>query len=761
MTQEARQYAVAVSLDSCEEEPIHLPGSIQPHGFLLVLNGRNLAIEQVSENLLRQFSLSANKLLGESVLQLVALAARRRVEEHLTADDVGATNPLRLPLELAAEQLVFDAVASRTGQSIVLELENPRPGIVDLAGSGTPSESYYVLIRELMRSQQTAATIEDFLDVVCRRVQALCGFDRVLAYRFAEDFHGEVVAEAVRGGLESYLGLHFPAGDIPPQARRLYELNWLRIISDVDYTPSPLVPPLNPSSGAPLDMTYVALRSVSSIHIQYLKNMGVEASMSISLVRDDRLWGLIACHHPRPMYLPFHVRAACVTIGTVVSSQLLAKEAQIAERRRDELHRKLGRLLQKVAEGRSLTRVLTRHADELLSIANSTGMALCGTDEFIRLGNTPDDREIRRILKFLNGRTFDEIYATDQLADQMPEATAFRRHGSGLMAIRFPERAESYWLFFRPEVIQTIRWGGDPSGASEGSPADDAPQLSPRSSFAEWREEIRGRSLPWSDIELEMAREIYNSVTLSTLRQAEELGRVNRALLAKTKEMEQFVYTVSHDLKSPLVTCQGFVGLMKEDVAQGDYDQLLDSARRIENATRQMNLLIDDLLSYSRLGGKGLARENVDVNDICQRLRERFETDLRDREATLVIEADLPPVYADPIAVERALDNLLHNALKYACLEPGKKITVGGRAAERFVEYTVGDQGPGIAPEYHELIFRLFHRLDNRQPGTGVGLASVSKIMEQHQGEAVVESQPGQGAAFILRFPKRELIEKA
>ncbi len=760
MMQEARQNAAAISLKSCEEEPIHLPGSIQPHGFLLVLNGRSLAIEQVSENILRQFSLSKNEVLGRSVLQMVAPAAQRRVEEHLTADDVGATNPLRLPLQLRAEQLVFDAVASRAGQSIVLELENPRPGIIDLAGSGTPSESYYRLIRELMRSQQTAESVEQFLQAVCRRLQALSGFDRVLAYRFAEDFHGEVVAEVVRSGLESYLGLHFPAGDIPPQARRLYELNWLRIISDVDYTPSPLVPQANPTSGEPLDMTYVALRSVSPMHLQYLKNMGVGASMSISLVRDDRLWGLIACHHPRPMYLPFHVRAACVTIGTVVSSQLIAKEAQITERRRDELHRKLGRLLQKVAEGRSLTRVLTRHAEELLSIANSTGMALCGAAEFIRLGDTPDDREIRRILKFLHGQTFGDVYATDQLAAQMPEAAVFRTHASGLLAIRFPERAESYWLFFRPEVIQTIRWGGDPSqapAASRGIP----PDLSPRSSFAEWREEIRGRSLPWSDIELEMAREIYNSVTLSTLRQAEELGRVNRALLAKTKEMEQFVYTVSHDLKSPLVTCQGFVGLMKEDVAQGDYDQLLDSAQRIENATRQMNLLIDDLLCYSRLGGKGLARENVDVNVVCERLRERFEAELREREATLVIEADLPPVYADPIAVERAFDNLLHNALKYACLEPGKTITVGGRAAERFIEYTVGDQGPGIAPEYHELIFRLFHRLDNRQPGTGVGLASVSKLMEQHQGEAVVESQPGQGATFILRFPQRDFIEQA
>ena len=307
-----------VDLTSCEREPIHIPGRIQPHGLLLTLQEPDLIIMQASENTLSLLSTPAQDLLGKPLGILLnpsdVDALRDACQQH-SLDN----NPVYLlTMQIRGGQTPFEAIVHRNQGILVLELE-PAP-------EEAVRVDTYALVRRAIPQIQVARSLEQMFDVVAQQVRHINGFDRVMIYQFDADGHGSVVAENKREDLEAFLGLHYPASDIPVQARKLYTLNLLRLIADVGYTPADIVPTINPATGALLDMSYCVLRSVSPIHVQYLKNMGVAASMSISILRDGELWGLIACHHHAPRFVAYDVRTACEFVGQVVSLQLATKQ---------------------------------------------------------------------------------------------------------------------------------------------------------------------------------------------------------------------------------------------------------------------------------------------------------------------------------------------------------------------------------------------------------------------------------------------------
>jgi light-regulated signal transduction histidine kinase (bacteriophytochrome) len=494
--------------------------------------------------------------------------------------------------------------------------------------------------------------------------------------------------------------------------------------------------------------TVRTLRSVSPVHLQYLKNMGVTATMTISLLKGTDLWGLIACHHGAPKFVPYDVRAACVMFSTVMSAQLVLKEQALLEQQRAELRRIHAALLREIASEDDVLASLTAHADRLMELVRAEGLAILLSRKLRLLGRTPEKPQVAEILVFLNKHGTDFFHSHD-LSVQLPTATAYKDTASGLLALSFGRG--NYLLFFRPEVVHTLRWAGDPHKPATTN--DGSTRLLPRQSFAAWLQTVHQQSLPWSEAELEIAREFHSALTVFILRRSEELERLNRELLAKNQEMEQFVYTVSHDLKSPLVTCMGYIGMMEEDLSDGNLDEVRDSARRIRGAAEKMSHLIDDLLELSRVGRHGhkpcLLESRALVEELIAERAERFEQ----KHVRVEIQPGLPAVHADETGLTRTLENLLENALKYGCDGPDPVITIGGDSTDEEVRLFVRDSGPGIAEEYHQKIFRLFQRLDPTKEGTGVGLASVAKIMSMHKGRAWVESTPGQGATFWLAFP--------
>ncbi len=384
MNEPQTQPGQPVDPTNCEKEPIHVPGRVQPHGVLLVLKEPELRIVQLSGNTAEVLGRSPGELRGRGLDALLEPAQIEYLKDSLLCEKVSNT-PLHLfTLQVEGRDTVFDGVAHCAHNVLVLELEPARPrqrGAADLQ----------YLLRTVLPKLQGSRTLREFCETAARQVRQITGFDRVMVYRFDEHWNGSVLAEDKRDDLDSYLGLHYPRPDIPRQARELYLRNPLRLIGDVSARPVPVEPALNPVTGRPLDRTYAVLRGVSPVHIEYLKNMGVAASMSIAIVKGGALWGLIACHHQSARYVPYDVRAACELLGQVVSLQVAAKEE--AE---DYEYRWRSSRCRRASSRRCPPPRTSSGADRLppepAGLRPGGGAALCADGQCFLLGRTPTSR---------------------------------------------------------------------------------------------------------------------------------------------------------------------------------------------------------------------------------------------------------------------------------------------------------------------------------------------------------------------------------
>lgn len=506
-----------VDLDNCAREPIHIPGLVQPRGCLLVVRASDLTVVQCSANVAELLGRPSDELLGATLREGLGAAFEGTVRRHLQAGPrLHDRNPLLVDVEVDGTPREMDAILHRVplpegseaaadGESlVVVELEvadGPRPFTF---------ANTYQAVRDAVSDLNRVQSLTDVFDTAARHVRDLTGFDRVMIYAFDEDYNGEVVSEVHRTGLNSFLGLHYPATDIPAQARALYEKNWIRLISDVDYVPSPIVPTANPLTGQPLDLTHATLRSVSPIHLEYLGNMGVRASMSISLLRDGKLWGLIACHHySGPHEPPFGVRAAAEFLGSTLSLRLVA---QVEEDRLAASQRAAGMLAELVARSRDeelpLAQALTA-SGSLLDLVQADGVVVLAEDDLATSGETPDEAACRALVQWVLEQD-DDVVATDSLVATLPRSVAGAAGATvadaepdepspaaGLLAVTLPDGQVVVWL--RHEATRDVDWGGDPHNKTIERLEDESVRLSPRKSFERWREVVKDHSVPWQE----------------------------------------------------------------------------------------------------------------------------------------------------------------------------------------------------------------------------------------------------------------------
>lgn len=497
-----------IDLDNCAREPIHIPGSVQPRGVLLVVQDDGGVVLQASTNVATVLGRPVEAVLGAPLGDVLGVPAARVVLEQLAAvPDHRTRNPGLVQVATADGTVQLDVVVHRPppatladpGPVFVVELE-PADGPRPLTYGST-----YESVRDAIADLNRAGELTELYDIAARHARRLLGFDRVMIYRFDAEYNGEVVAEARRSDLEPFLGLHYPASDIPAQARAMYEKSWIRLISDVDYTPVPVLPAADPLSGRPLDLTYATLRSVSPIHCEYLRNMGVRASMSISLLRDGRLWGMVACHHYSGPHAPsYGVRAAAEFLGVALSARLVA---QVEEDALAETRRASGVLARLVGASRDeevrLAQALTR-TDDLLALVPADGVVVSVGPDLLTLGEVPDEAACAQVAAWAS--SVGEVLATDRLAEEpgAPDVPGV----AGAVALALPDGGTVVWL--RGEVVRTVDWGGDPHHKVIAVPEGDGVRLSPRQSFDLWREQVRGRSAPWDD------RHVQNAADLRT-----------------------------------------------------------------------------------------------------------------------------------------------------------------------------------------------------------------------------------------------------
>ena len=493
----------AAALEQCSREPIHIPGSIQPHGLLLALEEPSLRCLQVSSNWPLPVGVDHGSLTVESLLPPEALETlKQEIQEG------GPSPDFVTPVTLTDRQ--WDLTAHRHDGILILELEP--------AASGRASP-YHRELQQAFQAMHDADGDPALYGVIASLIAKFTGYGRVMVYKFDRDWHGHVVGEFLSDpALGSYMGHHFPASDIPEQARALYTKNWLRIIPWVDYTAASLVPPLNPRTGRPLDLSFSILRSVSPIHLQYLKNMDVGASMSISLITGGRLWGLIACHHGEPRPLAFPWRTACELFGQMASLEIAARE----ESRRLNAHARATeiqtRFFDVIAGEQNFVEALTKYTPALLEFVEAAGAALFVNNRLTRLGATPPEGEILPLVEWLRSQPMTPLFVSDSLEQEYPPAEGWREAGSGLLAVRLSPVEFHCLLFFRPEVVTSVTWAGDPRKKPDASGI-----LHPRPSFAAWVETVRGKSLPWTEVQCQGAVELRTALNAQVLRRTERL----------------------------------------------------------------------------------------------------------------------------------------------------------------------------------------------------------------------------------------------
>lgn len=727
-------------LAECAREPIHIPGLIQPHGLLLAISRTDRRITYASANAAPTFG--ADALLDRPFADaLPPLAARFASELDKRVTPGHPHHAGSVDLMTPAGERHFDAVISRSGDHAILELEEAP------AGSLASLDALYPLLRLFVERLHEASTVQALCDLTAQTVRRLTQFDRVLVYRFDEAWNGTVIAEQRNGALPSYLDLRFPASDIPAQARELYRRNRLRIISDSEDTPVPILS----SHPAPLDLSDAVLRSVSPVHIAYMRNMGTRASMSISILREGRLWGLISCHNKTPKRVPLQVRNACDFLAQIFSQQLDARENTALAERRVERSLVQGRLLAAMAAEDQFIDVLVRHSSDLLLLANAQGAAIVNDSHCWRMGETPEAERIKMIFGWLSEHRTEDVFATDALSTLLPEAGEDADLASGVLAIPISKMHPAYILWFRPELVRTVQWGGNPNKPVERG--EGATRLHPRRSFEIWKETVRGRALPWDRSEIEAAADLRNAILGIVLRRAEELAALAEELRRSNKELEAFSYSISHDLRAPFRHIVGFSELLKRQEAERLSEQGRHYIDTIIESALNAGALVDNLLNFSRMSRTALKPQPVDTKALVEAIRRSLDAEAG-REIAWRI-GDLPTVQADPILLRVVFENLMANAVKYTRPRNPATIEIGAYREGEEIVFFVRDNGVGFDMKYVDKLFGVFQRLHRLEEfeGIGIGLANVRRIIERHGGRAWAEGALDRGATFYVSLP--------
>ena len=748
---------MTLDISSCDREPIRIPGKIQPHGIFIAVDSQTFQVTDVSENVSTHFIFKAQEnLTADSIFKngLAALIESQSLHQFLASlrnQDQKISNPVRLQLDpqvfTSDGQNEIDVIVHRSQESVLIEFEKKNNEAVSFS-------AVYSQIDLAIRSIEESKDLPSLFDESAKQIRLLTGFDRVMIYRFDAEWNGRVLAEAKKESMTSFLDLHFPASDIPKQARELYLTNWLRIIPDVQYLPANLLSVR--SDPKPLDLTLSVLRSVSPVHIQYLKNMGIGASMSISVIRDGVLWGLVACHHESSLFVPYDVRQGCEFIGKFLSLQLAAKEKlQSVESRASKrsIISELEKQMKVEKAGNFLAALLGNpeaHSKKLFDLIEAEGVAVLYRGRVLSRGQTPLPEQIIELANWLRSHHEDkDVFATDRLAKLFEGATRYKKVASGVIAISVPEPEPTYVFWFRPEVIQTVKWSGSPEKSMEQGP--QGPQLTPRHSFAEWRQTVDLRSINWDLWDIETAEELrsrINAVDLS--RQVELEFKARRQAEQSNQALDEFAQIVSHDLRDPLRGIRYFASFVKQDESTKVSATSLENLTQIETLCSQMGAMIESLHQYSKLGQVDLAYGWVDLREVVHAVMSRFKHLSLEGKVEFVVDGSLPQVYCDRARIEEVFSNLISNAIKYNQSQVAR-VEIGADISKFPVEIYVADNGIGVSPANFAKIFQIFERLhpiDQFGGGTGMGLSLVERIVRKHGGNIAIESEEGQGSRF-------------
>lgn len=682
---------------------------------MLVVDAGSLIIRHVAgeaERELRQSCLDQPfaQVLGDEI----AARARDIAKTASKSSFVGVLD--------VADGQAFDVTMSVSADYLIFELE-PR----NRAVSAMPTDIVSPLESALIAFDQ-ANSLAHLCEVAAREFRALTGYDRVMVYRFVDDGVGVVQAEDRRPELGSFLNHHFPASDIPQQARALYIRNLVRVIPDSSYVPAVLRPAWR--GAVALDMSDSILRSVSPIHLQYLKNMGVAASASISILRDGALWGLIACHALTPRTISYEIRAACRALASSLGRQIKAKKETAAYRHRLRLRGANDELIRQLMLHNSLADELPHHLPELCRLLDGDGFAMVRGDEVLRSGSCPPEDEVRKLAEWLVEKSVETIFSTDRLAQSYPASDQLQRLGAGVLSLLISVKEGWLLIWFRAEAVQVVDWAGNPHKAVELKPGET---LSPRASFDAWRETVHGRSRRWRFVEIEAAGRLRND--LIELRQNRRLKDLNRQLIETVSEKDLLldqkkflVGEISHRVQNSLQLVSSFLSLQARESADPAFRDAVDEARKRIGA---VSLLHRSLYQGEDIGVTDVGRY---IGDLCENLIGSMGEDWRRHFHLNLAPVMLPIDRVIPLGL--IVTELIININKYAYAGAAGPVEITLSEDRTGVRAIVADRGQG--------------RISTRP---GFGTRMMGALVAQLAGELAYEDG-APGVRVVLTAPK-------
>lgn len=744
--------------------PIRYIEHIQPYGILLVLAIPSFKIIQVSSNTEELIGISSEKLIGEDLTKLFSRKQVEYFKQHLLHNPKVFLCNQTSNINKRLWQIRFH----QTDNLVLLELET-----ISAQENHNLSELIENIYQGIAFIEATTST-QEWANVVAKQIKQITGFDRVMIYRFLLDDSGVVIAEAKNPQLVSYLGLHYPATDIPQESREIFTENLLRCIPDINYQSVTLFPSKNPITQKATDLSFTYFRGVSPPHIEYLQNMGVAGAMTISLIVEGELWGLIACHHYQPKYINPIERITLLGLAKTATLELIRNQTQELRYYQQKNTKLLNELRTSLTTTEiQVEKILIKYSNVLLKMFQADGLAIIIDQNYQLFAETPKETEIAKIIPWLLEQRYETLWKTTCLREDYPESQNWSTPVAGLMVVSIvlekPRLVSYHLLFFRLEQLQTVNWAGKLSDTIKVDPTGKL-QLCPRKSFQLWEEQVVGKSLPWSQQEVEAANNLRTALMVAVVKfsvTALELAVEKAEAASKVKS--EFLANMSHEIRTPMNAILGFTELLQ---SRKDEPLVQEYLKAIATSGKTLLRLINDILDLSKIeaGKLELQHEPVNIYSLTQEIYQIFQQEAKKKQIQLTLEIakDLPEsLFLDEVRLRQILINLVGNGIKFT--ESGQvKIKVEkekillSKNNQICLKIKIMDTGIGISSADQINIFEPFTQSkgqSNRKfGGSGLGLAISHRLTKMMGGKLELTSELNQGSTFTLTFPKVEVL---
>ncbi|MFQ6551917.1 HWE histidine kinase domain-containing protein [Aestuariibius insulae] len=550
MPQHDPQTRQPIDLTNCDREPIHILGNVQPFGCLIAVS-RDWIVTHLSTNAKNMIGLDPEHVIGTPIADHLPKDVLHSLRSRLQIAAYSETPSRLFNVKALGDDRLFDIAAHQSGTNWVIELE-PK-GEIETTPDGVWS------VQPLVARLRRHDSIKRLAMEGAQAIRAMSGFDRVMVYQFNEDHSGSVIAEIKQPGMEPYLGLRYPATDIPKQAREMYKRSVLRLIADVDAEVSPIVPELN-AEGQPLDLSLSVTRAVSPIHLEYLRNMGVQASMSVSILKDGELWGLFACHHRTPRVVDYEKRTMIELYAQLFNYEIALKDSEQSRQEAEDAKELHDRLMTRAADHHGFAKNFEIISEEIRQVIPFDGIIFYSDDRIMRLGSTPDDDQFMALIRFLNTTAASNVFASEALSERHPPAADYANEVAGVMALPISRHPRDYIVLFRREVAQSVKWAGNPEKPVEAGP--NGARLTPRKSFEAWQQIVKGQSTPWTKSERNAA-EALRITLIEVVLKLSDAAAIARKQSADKQDL--LIAELNHRVRNILNLIQGLVRQGRDD----------------------------------------------------------------------------------------------------------------------------------------------------------------------------------------------------